>query len=71
MKKETVEYYCDICGKQRNENELVKFLLPVRDHVADAYSGGSQKPNVKKETKEICFSCQLSITRCIETLEKK
>lgn len=71
MKKEITEYYCDICGKLCNLKEIECYSLPVRDLVADAYANGSQKPNIKKSTKDLCFSCELSIANYIESLVKK
>lgn len=58
MKKETVSYYCDVCGKQVKKDELHPYRIPVKYYY-------DRETTTTDTSIEICEECRQALKKAI------
>lgn len=60
MIKQSVSYFCDICGKQVEEGELLKVNYPVV-FISEQIGRHTIEPYISQKEIEICPDCACSV----------
>lgn len=58
MKKETVSYYCDVCGKHVKKDELHSYKIPVKYYY-------DREITTTDASIEICEECRQALKKAI------